>query len=238
MPSNPHPRYWDEPRDAGNFINSDVLDPITGFGGNGVGASRCIVDGPFASFIDHLGPGYRTTTPHCIHRIVNESISILSSQPYVNDCLSQSNYLDFWPCLELAPHLGGHGGVGGLMLDGISSPGDPIFYLHHTWLDKLFWDWQKLDLPARLSDIGGPNLPQPFNFPTTTVGGLPVTFPPFETFPPEDSLVVPPGSPQPQGDPGNTTTLTHVLNMLGVIPSATIADVMDIGGDLLCYEYV
>lgn len=48
--------------------------------------------------------------------------------------------------------------MGGLMLDPIASPGDPIFYLHHTWLDKLFWDWQKLDLPARLSDIGGAEL--------------------------------------------------------------------------------
>jgi len=40
------------------------------------------------------------------------------------------------------------------------------------------------------------------------------------------------------GDPGNVTTLGHVLNMMGVIPNATIADVMDIGGPLLCFEYV
>jgi len=40
------------------------------------------------------------------------------------------------------------------------------------------------------------------------------------------------------GDPGNVTTLNHVLNMMGVIPNATIADVMDIGGPLLCFEYV
>ena len=39
------------------------------------------------------------------------------------------------------------------------------------------------------------------------------------------------------GDPGNTTTLGHVLDMYGLIPNATIGDVMDIGGDLLCYEY-
>jgi len=126
------------------------------------------------------------------------------------------------------------------MTDPIASPGDLLFYLHHTWLDKLFWDWQKLDLPARLSDIGGPNLPPPGGpvLPPVTVGGRPVIFPLLETFPPPDSLVPPPGSPLPQGDPGNTTTLSHVLDMLGVIPSATIRDVMDIGGDLLCYEYV
>jgi len=50
----------------------------------------------------------------------------------------------------------------------------------------------------------------------------------------------PPGAaPQiPAGDPGNATTLSHSLNMFGVIPNATIADVMDIRGALLCFEYI
>jgi tyrosinase len=40
------------------------------------------------------------------------------------------------------------------------------------------------------------------------------------------------------GDPGTTTTLSHVLDMKGNSPNRTIGDVMDIGGDFLCYEYV
>jgi tyrosinase len=39
------------------------------------------------------------------------------------------------------------------------------------------------------------------------------------------------------GDPANETTMNHVLNMFGVVPSATIQDVLDIAGKLLCYEY-
>lgn len=39
----------------------------------------------------------------------------------------------------------------------ISSSGDPIFYLHHAWLDKIWWDWQSRDLPARLSEMAGEN---------------------------------------------------------------------------------
>jgi tyrosinase len=40
------------------------------------------------------------------------------------------------------------------------------------------------------------------------------------------------------GDAGNETTMSHVLNMLGVVPNATIADVVDIAGGILCYEYL
>lgn len=40
------------------------------------------------------------------------------------------------------------------------------------------------------------------------------------------------------GDPGTVTTLGHVLNMYGNSPNKTIADVLDIQGGLLCYEYV
>jgi tyrosinase len=40
------------------------------------------------------------------------------------------------------------------------------------------------------------------------------------------------------GDPGNTTTLNHTLWMAGIIPNATIAEVMDLGGDLICAEYI
>lgn len=40
------------------------------------------------------------------------------------------------------------------------------------------------------------------------------------------------------GDPGNVTTLGHILNMGGIIPNRTILEVMDIRNRFLCYEYV
>ena len=33
---------------------------------------------------------------------------------------------------------------------------DPIFYLHHTNLDRAWWSWQKKDLKNRETDISGP----------------------------------------------------------------------------------
>ncbi|KAK9425028.1 hypothetical protein SUNI508_03168 [Seiridium unicorne] len=51
------------------------------------------------------------------------------------------------------------------MSDPTLRPDDPGFYLHHSWLDKIWWEWQALDLPARLTDMGGPNTPGAGAFP-------------------------------------------------------------------------
>lgn len=154
-----------------------------------------------------------------------------------------------------------------------SSPGDPIFYLHHTYLDKLWWNWQTQNLSARLLDVTGRNSGSPFGaFPP---GGFNGTFPPgFNgTFPGFNGSFPFPGGPgngsctgfgfpggspggfpggppaasgaeeneeqfvKRDGDPGNITTLNHVLTVYGIVPNATIGDVMDIQGGLLCYEY-
>jgi tyrosinase len=190
----------------------------------------------------------------------------MAGREYIDWCYKEQTFVDFWICAEVAPHSGGHLGVGGKvsnpfklprrrlwltkppfqMADGIASPGDPIFYLHHTWLDKIFWEWQALDLPARLNDMGGyngldgpmPVLPTPEEI--VAISGPPIIFPDPSSFPPAEAMVPPEGTtpPLPAGDAGNITTLAHILNMYGVIPDATIADVMDIGGALLCYEYV
>lgn len=99
-----------------------------------------------------------------------------SSQSQVDSCLRMKDFATAWPCIENMPHTGGHAGVGGQvsapptrhlpllltllrkMQNGVSSPGDPLFYLHHTWLDKVFWDWQARDRQKRVSSIGGTNI--------------------------------------------------------------------------------
>lgn len=94
--------------------------------------------------------------------------------------------------------------------------------LHHTNLDRLYWEWQSLDLPGRLTDIGGRNTPDEKWLST----------PPHNWSAPSTAFT------DYSGDPGNSTTLTHTLWALDLIPNATIADIMDIRGPYLCYEYV
>jgi len=138
------------------------------------------------------------------------------------------------------------------MLDVFSSPGDPLFYLHHAWIDKLWTDWQSQDRAPRLRDMGGTNQGFPITFPGNG------TFPPFPG-PPGNGTCFPggfpggafpggffgppigPGDPlfrKKEGDSANVTTLGHVLTSYEAIPNVTVSDVMDVQGGYLCYEYV
>lgn len=156
------------------------------------------------------------------------------------------------------------------MLDGTLSPGDPVFYLHHSWLDLNWWKWQNLDLEARLTDMGGPNLPNVGGGGPGGKGGN-LSHPPRMsetilrqrlTYPlhigpggssNSTAVAATPGVPSnpsgvvggtgPEftdyfGDGGNTTTLNHRIYMAEIYPNVTIADLMDLNGEVICSEYL
>jgi hypothetical protein len=50
-------------------------------------------------------------------------------------------YAPYWPDLEVAIHNPPHRWVGGVMASA-ASPGDPVFYLHHCWIDRVWAEWQ------------------------------------------------------------------------------------------------
>lgn len=184
--------------------------------GKATGASS--VDGPFADYVNAIGPGY-LITDHCIDHNISDAASEDSPPSGVEKCHGYDNWDDAWACMESIPHQGGHGGVGlqvsysllatllmqlsDLFQDGYpnSPPGDPIFYLHHTWLDKVWWDWQAMDLPGRLEEMGGTNL-QTFDNTFPDVPGINGTVP----FEGTCNGVLPY-----LGDSGNTTTLSHIF---------------------------
>ena len=137
------------------------------------------------------------------------------------------------------------------MLDVSLSPGDPVFWLHHTYLDKLWWEWQSLNLSSRLTDLSGPNVDPimsgglpPFGADPTSLldlsclNGFALT--PNGTALPASPLMMPlnPGLIDYFNDGSNLTTLNHVLNSAKIAGNATIRDVMDIRGDFVCAEYL
>jgi len=230
--------YWDEPLDAGHFSKSILLhnptNPDLTFGGDGdPSRNNCIQTGPFATYTNPIGPGY-VINDHCIDRRINDAISGSAQPSVVQACMDKTTWMEFWPCIEnRGPHSAGHGGVGMQMLNPVSSPGDPIFFLHHAWLDRLWSKWQLLGgdeeevRRERFGTMGGINRAD-LSTRTPPAGGF---FQPFNITRPDD---VP--EPVIVGDPGNTTTLNHVLYLFGITENRTIAEVMDTRG-VLCYEY-
>ncbi|KAJ3565331.1 hypothetical protein NPX13_g7549 [Xylaria arbuscula] len=208
--------YWNEPVDASALSESVILDPETGFGGDGSGSARCITDGPFVNITLRINQDLEAGDEYCIYRALNDRSFSNAVQTNVDTCLAKSTFNDAWNCIEAKPHSSGHGGVNGLMVDVALSPGDPIFWLHHGYIDKLWWDWEALKVPARLTEVS-----------LQTIGGNNTAR----------------GKSDPAwvnyfGDNGTTTTLNHALTSHGLVPNATIADVMDIGGDYVCAEFV
>lgn len=72
----------------------------------------------------------------------------LPTKSDIKSVLSETTYTAFTTQLEFA-HNNVHGWVGGVMADILVSPSDPLFWLHHANIDRLWSIWQ-----AKPSNVG------------------------------------------------------------------------------------
>ena len=146
LSSNTTCRYWDWMLDAEDPASSPVLDPSTGFAGNGnindeaINLSFkvpdfgivdrhafCVDDGPFSN----LPARYNRSAEgmHCLARNFANDTAIghfdgtLFSRDYVNEILEIDDYLSFTSAIEDGPHWAIHSGMGG-DFESISAPMD------------------------------------------------------------------------------------------------------------------
>lgn len=106
------------------------------------------------------------------------------------------------------------------LADQSSSPGDPLFFLHHTNLDRLWWQWQSANLSSRLNEMGGRNVPLNSSL---LIGKW--------LYPGPEVLEY-------DGDPANETTMNHNLWTAGLMPNITVLDTMDLRAEFSCADYV
>jgi tyrosinase len=159
--------YWDWTNDATSLWSPEFL------GGNGTGADGRIVDGPFAGAANWPirikdGPD----DPDYLRRQIaadptatrlpspEDQSKVMVMTPYDTtpwEDASRGDSPDAWkgfrPHLEVNLHNLVHRWVGGTMGD-MTSPNDPVFWLHHSNCDRLWTLWQALH-PTEL-----PYLPQ------------------------------------------------------------------------------
>ncbi|KAL2843570.1 hypothetical protein BJX68DRAFT_270065 [Aspergillus pseudodeflectus] len=211
--------YWDELGDyeSGPIHEAAIFDPVFGFGGDGRD-DGCIQDGPFRDLTLHMSRESNHAN-YCLSRSFDQQWFTWANRSNVEECFVMTEYDEAWQCYNEFPHSAGHAVVGGVMGDPIESSGDPIFYLHHAYLDRLWWQWQQADEANRLTAMGGVNVPPQSILDLVGLQG------------PDPSVV------DYNGDEGDTTTLRHVLWLHGIVPNVTVADVLDLGGEVICGTY-
>ncbi|RKP37296.1 hypothetical protein BJ085DRAFT_19981, partial [Dimargaris cristalligena] len=144
--------YWDWSIDSQTPSNSPVWNDYGHSGGEG----QCVLDGSFSGWQAQYN--LNGTDLHCLRRAWNQGTSMGSVFPpeYLEqNARDNDDYVTFWNTLERGPHGIVHAFIGGDMFD-MASPNDPIFWLHHTFLDKLWAEWQQKNANTRLA-YGGNN---------------------------------------------------------------------------------
>ncbi|KAH7068082.1 hypothetical protein BKA63DRAFT_545903 [Paraphoma chrysanthemicola] len=161
--------WFDESRYAGRFAQSSIFSAQ--WFGSLLIRGTCVTNGQFPNLALNIGPGSRNVR-HCLSRNGDESKTANTRQSISDACNSRSTFADMASCAEGAAHAWGHNGIGAVMQDTYASPGDPIFWLHHGYIDRNFRAWQNSQTrttTVRGTDANGRSLTLDT---TISVGGL------------------------------------------------------------------
>ncbi|KAK1656697.1 hypothetical protein BDP55DRAFT_624850 [Colletotrichum godetiae] len=166
--------YWDWTLDVMKFAESPVMSPTLGFGYDGSDSRtetlstgqkiRCVDSGPFSE----LRPSYIAINPtttiqeeHCLFRSLsdgNTANSRISAENYnatsIEIVQSEKTFETYRPMLEGGPHGIIHSSLGGEM-NPTTSPNEPLFFLHHAQIDRLWWKWQQESPSTREFEYSG-----------------------------------------------------------------------------------
>ncbi|KAF2641664.1 Di-copper centre-containing protein [Massarina eburnea CBS 473.64] len=154
--------------------DSNGVDEIIAPAGTGGG---CVTSGPFANMTVNLGPvslivpGNSTESngdgleynPRCLKRDLTTEINRrYANATSVVDTLIKDNVDQFQMTMqgmpdsgELGIHGGGHFAMGGdPARDLYISPGEPLFFLHHAMIDRVWWMYQSFNIEANTAAEG------------------------------------------------------------------------------------
>ncbi|KAL2163816.1 hypothetical protein VTH06DRAFT_5875 [Thermothelomyces fergusii] len=135
----------------------------------------CVTKGPFSNMTVNIGPlaptlnvprnpqsdglGYN---PRCLRRDINKHSAAVTTANYTYDLITNNHEIYWFQTVmegqfaqgKWGVHSGGHYTVSGDPAgDFYISPGDPVFWLHHAMIDRVWWIWQLQDLDVRLTQV-------------------------------------------------------------------------------------
>ncbi|MGH2837005.1 MAG: tyrosinase family protein, partial [Thermoleophilaceae bacterium] len=145
--------YWNWAQDS-NAPEQSYIWGARYLGGNGGGPNGVVQTGPFADWRP-LNP-----QPHGLRRQWSNGsrIAAWASAESVNSAIARSGSYDaLRRAIEPVPHGKVHVNVGGDMSTLNGSPNDPLFWVFHAYVDKIWADWQNAHPTFALTSYGGPN---------------------------------------------------------------------------------
>ncbi|KAJ3407154.1 hypothetical protein HDU80_009512 [Chytriomyces hyalinus] len=134
--------YWDWTKDASAMHKSPVLSD-SAFGGNGNGGTpSCVQNGRFSSATVLMGH----SSPQCLTRRFDDANGMQAAQ-YTGDVVralvqNGGRWEFFYPRIYSGPHSAVHNGIGGDFANPPAAGNDPLFFIHHAMIDKIWNDWQ------------------------------------------------------------------------------------------------
>ncbi|KAI1314230.1 hypothetical protein F5Y03DRAFT_381022 [Xylaria venustula] len=144
-----------------------------GFLGGGGSGGGCVTTGPFKNYTVNFGPNTAAnplaSNPRCLKRSLNTPLcaTYCSLKNTTETILQSADVESFQANLQgdfryagarkwaMAVHGGGHFTIAGDPgSDFYFSPLEPVFYLHHGQIDRMYWIWQQLDWAKRQTMAG------------------------------------------------------------------------------------
>jgi tyrosinase len=144
--------YWDWSVDAQAPEKSIILSDKY-LGGNGEKGTHCVKDGLAKNWV------VRIPQKKCLRRDFRygDRTGALWDKSMIESMISSNNdYEKFRQALEYNPHGIVHDNISHIWgdMNKMVTPNDPIFWMHHAMVDKIWWEWQERD-PKRKTEYFG-----------------------------------------------------------------------------------
>ncbi|KAJ3302671.1 hypothetical protein HDV03_004791 [Kappamyces sp. JEL0829] len=127
--------YWDWTQDSQSLLSSDILH--SDFFGSAIDDNNCLVDGVAGGWVDHTGS--------CLQRFPMATTAFAySSEVIATQINKAATFRDLQLKVESTAHPMVHEIVGGAkgQFGNSLSAHEPLFFLHHAMVDKVWHEWQ------------------------------------------------------------------------------------------------
>ncbi|KXJ87784.1 hypothetical protein Micbo1qcDRAFT_151793 [Microdochium bolleyi] len=143
--------WWDETQDTGNFAGSGLFTDE--YFGRLAQVKQGDLDPCIITGVSEGDNG--TTSGECMTRGEHKETTAQAHWGWVELCEGMTRYSNMRECVEKGLHAVGHNGLGAVMANALHSVRDPVFFVHHSYVDWQWKRWQDKEPATRSTAVDG-----------------------------------------------------------------------------------